>query len=162
MKKSDEKLLFQYLCLSLPYGLVISYGNGIEEHGRFTLKSITSKEYKSYIEDGKQLAIDDGVYVEWTLNSTYHIDPEFVKPNLRPLSSMTDEELKDLLKIPFAEYFFTSDGKLSFIVREEWDAIEVSVEDMANVINWFIAHHFDYRGFIEKDLALVAPKDMYK
>jgi hypothetical protein len=27
MKESDKKLLFQYLCSSLPYGLVMSWGN---------------------------------------------------------------------------------------------------------------------------------------
>ena len=28
-------------------------------------------------------------------------------------------------------------------------------------LNWLNAHHFDYRGLIEKGLALEAPKDMY-
>lgn len=34
--------------------------------------------------------------------------------------------------------------------------------DMANVIDWFNAHYFDYRGLIGKGLALEAPKGMYK
>ena len=34
--------------------------------------------------------------------------------------------------------------------------------DMDAVINFLNAHHFDYRGLIEKGLALEAPKDMYK
>ena len=29
-------------------------------------------------------------------------------------------------------------------------------------IDWLNAHHFDYRGLIEKGLALEMPKDMYK
>ena len=33
---------------------------------------------------------------------------------------------------------------------------------MANVIDWFNAHYFDYRGLIGKGLALEAPKGMYK
>jgi hypothetical protein len=28
--------------------------------------------------------------------------------------------------------------------------------------DWYNAHHFDYRGLIEKGLALEAPEDMYK
>ena len=28
--------------------------------------------------------------------------------------------------------------------------------------DWLNAHHFDYRGLIEKGLALEAPEDMYK
>lgn len=29
-------------------------------------------------------------------------------------------------------------------------------------IDWLNAHHFDYRGLIEKGLSLEMPKDMYK
>jgi hypothetical protein len=32
---------------------------------------------------------------------------------------------------------------------------------MVNVIDWFNAHHFDYRGLIERGLALEAPEGMY-
>ena len=60
-------------------------------------------------------------------------------PYLRPMSSMTEEE-KD-------EYNKTFD----------WDyAIQGTPFDWLNV------HHFDYRGLIEKGLALEASKDMYK
>jgi hypothetical protein len=31
-----------------------------------------------------------------------------------------------------------------------------------SVLDWLNAHHFDYRGLIEKGLALEAPKGMYK
>ena len=33
---------------------------------------------------------------------------------------------------------------------------------MAEAIDWLNAHHFDYRGLIEKGLALEAPEGMYK
>lgn len=58
-------------------------------------------------------------------------------PYLRPMSSMTDEEL--------SEYRFV------YRVKNIWD-----------VVDWLNAHHFDYRGLIEKGLALPATKDMYK
>ena len=29
-------------------------------------------------------------------------------------------------------------------------------------IDWLNAHHFDYRGLIEKSLAIIAPEEMYK
>lgn len=56
-------------------------------------------------------------------------------PYLRPMSSMTEEEENEYIN--------------TFIVM--WDAVD-----------WLNAHHFDYRGLIEKGLALEAPKDMYK
>ena len=68
------------------------------------------------------------------------------KPYLRPMSSMTKEE------------------------REEYDSKRKHICDDYNrycfdtieSIDWLNAHHFDYRGLIEKGLALVAPEGMYK
>jgi len=59
------------------------------------------------------------------------------KPYLRPMSSMTEEE-----EIYYNTIYIT----LKFYEREDW-------------LN---AHHFDYRGLIEKGLAIEAPEDMYK
>ena len=56
-----------------------------------------------------------------------------VKPYLRPMSSMTEEERKYLQKLPFPYDF----------------------------VDWLNAHHFDYRGLIEKGLAIKAPEGMY-
>jgi len=62
---------------------------------------------------------------------------ENCKPYLRPMSSMTeDEEI----------YYNTVYTRLKFYEKEDW-------------LN---AHHFDYRGLIEKGLALEAPEDMYE
>ena len=61
-------------------------------------------------------------------------------PYLRPMSSMTEEERKEY------QAFFNYDG----------------VEYPEEYIDWLNAHHFDYRGLIEKGLALEAPEGMYK
>jgi len=61
------------------------------------------------------------------------------KPYLRPMSSMTEEEKEEY------QAFFNYDG----------------VEYPEEYIDWLNAHHFDYRGLIEKGLALEAPKGMY-
>ena len=58
-----------------------------------------------------------------------------IKPYLRPMSSMTEQEKK--------------------IAR---DMIYMSVE----FLDWCNKNHFDYRGLIEKGLAIEAPEDMYK
>lgn len=34
--------------------------------------------------------------------------------------------------------------------------------ELQAVFDWLNAHHFDYRGLIEKGLALEAPEEMYK
>ena len=66
-----------------------------------------------------------------------------VKPYLRSMSSMTKTE-KDDFGVPF-----TSEGL-------------VTLSDTVECMDWLNEHHFDYRGLIEKGLALEAPEGMYK
>ena len=73
--------------------------------------------------------------IELTPNSeTYqYVMCEDCKPYLRPMSSMTEEE------------------KLMY----EWLMIGAdNISYMLHVIDWLNAHHFDYRGLIEKGLAI--------
>lgn len=67
-----------------------------------------------------------------------------VQPYLRPMSSMTEKE-KDYYDSMFIE------------VEGDYFAMFPTT-----VIDYLNSHHFDYRGLIEKGLALEAPKDMYK
>lgn len=60
---------------------------------------------------------------------------EEVKPYLRPMSSMTEDEE---------------------------DEFEIKIRgSLVSYFDWLNAHHFDYRGLIEKGLALEAPEGMY-
>ena len=71
-------------------------------------------------------------------NSPYTI--ETIKPYLRPMSSMTKEE-----KAMYEGLIIGTDN----------------ISYMLDVIDWLNSHHFDYRGLIEKGLALEAPEGMY-
>ena len=66
---------------------------------------------------------------------------------LRPMSSMTEEEYKEYRNI----------DNLSYSCPIEYAHIPASRR-----IDWLNANHFDYRGLIEKGLALEAPEGMYK
>lgn len=68
---------------------------------------------------------------------------EKVKPYLRPMSSMNEKEKE--------EYQY---------ITERW--MNDATYSIADSIDWLNSHHFDYRGLIEKGLALEAPEDMYK
>ena len=74
-------------------------------------------------------------------DETVYIDN--VRPYLFPLSSMTEEQKK--------EYQY---------ITERW--MNDPVYSISDSIDWLNKHHFDYRGLIEKGLALEAPKEMYK
>ena len=75
---------------------------------------------------------------------------ELPRPYLRPMSSMTFEEEKDL------------DKAISFSYLGKEPYCEVELKQMTARIDWLNSHHFDYRGLIKKGLALEAPEGMYK
>jgi hypothetical protein len=72
-----------------------------------------------------------------------------IKPYLRPMSSMTDEERGEFRKVG---------GVMSHSPQHDTWAISAFAPE---AYDWLNAHHFDYRGLIEKGLALEAPKGMY-
>lgn len=76
-----------------------------------------------------------------TLDSFYYGD-EIILPYLRLISSVTKKEKKEYDKLRMSFYKNAKDA--SFVL-----------------IDWLNAHHFDYRGLIEKGLALEAPEGMY-
>lgn len=63
-----------------------------------------------------------------------------IKPYLRPLSSMTEEEEKEY------ENCFQSDDTTAATL----------------LVDFYNKHHFDYRGLIENGLAIEAPEGMYE
>ena len=64
-----------------------------------------------------------------------------LKPYLRPMSSMTEEEKEEMTK-------------MSTLIN--------SVTLVKELGDWLNAHYLDYRGLIPMGLALEAPEDMYK
>ena len=64
------------------------------------------------------------------------------KPYLFPLSSMTEEEWEDYQKIKMVDWV-QGDINGTFI-------------NAGSIVDWLNAHHFDYRGLIEKGLAIDA------
>ena len=114
MTQEDKKLLLKDLCTRIPYGVTVEL-RGTYEDGE---KYIRDAEF-----DGPML-------------SYLYYDETSIKPYLRPISSMTEEEEDELNSARMGNYG----------------------ED----VDWLNAHHFDYRGLIEKGLALEAPEGMYK
>jgi hypothetical protein len=84
------------------------------------------------------------MYEEVKLNiaDNYTIGVYEIKPYLFPLSSMTEEEVDE-----FTQFDVYGDGE--YIIPNY------------ETIDWLNAHHFDYRGLIEKGLAIEAPEGMY-
>jgi len=84
---------------------------------------------------------------------------EKVKPYLRPMSSMTEEEKKE-----FSVFGFEVIDHINANRDEcpKYQVIEVfNFSGITEITDWLNKHHFDYRGLIEKGLALEAPEGMY-
>lgn len=122
MTREDKHLLLITLCGMLPYGVRARFCDGVKEE----------------TDDVWDIDMFSGA-----INAYYIIDD--VKPYLRPMSSMTEEEAFNYKHLDLLNY--SNDGF-----------------EMPNFrsIDWLLSHHFDYRGLIEKGLALEALEDMYK
>ena len=141
MTQEHKELLLKDLCARLPYGVKFMCNKNI------------------YTTKGLDLILTDEGDWEYavTAKDTAPIEIDFIKPYLFPLSSMTEEQEKEIQEIignpDYACIIRKTDGLelwLNFIDTDPtiWlDAI-FEVQDYLN------KNHFDYRGLIEKGLAI--------
>ena len=136
MTQEDKDLLLKDLCARLPYGV----------------KCYVPVENCTMELTGKRLNYfcfhKDAWGIDYTHEQEIVLDPlndannnYIVKPYLRPMSSMTDEEERD---------WWTYKQ-----VGTKWE------EQDSRSIDWLNKNHFDYRGLIPMNLALEAPEGMY-
>lgn len=135
MTKENKELLLKDLCARLPYGVMVSVQGG----------EFDSYKYPYQLTAISKFGLNSLCKVYYPIYTPFGGIPnvENIKPYLRPMSSMTREEWEEYNKIKTGACYFGS----SYTYLDMYD--------------WLLAHHFDYRGLIEKGLALEAPKDMY-
>ena len=139
MTQEDKKLLLQDLCARLPYDVKVCY-----ENNTYYLNEINPACKEIMI----SVLIQDENR-QWCAESVLI---ENIKPYLRPMSSMTDEEREE-----WTDLFLIS------VVTELEQYSDDEAEDIApklyasshvKSLNWLNKHHFDYNGLIEKGLAI--------
>lgn len=154
MTPEDKVLLFQDLCSRLPYYPKCEM---IDE-----IRVVNNEKDSSYIST---------LFPKHIELFSYHNDFT-IKPYLRPMSSMTEEEKSELLihilgNKKATKYFqVMPDGSI--------DQSDSSIQELSNFtlhwlnfdgintssyIDWLNAHHFDYRGLIPKGLAIKVTKE---
>ena len=115
MKQEEKDLLLKDLCARLPYELKISVNDKVEKV------------------DGVNVLDNTIEYGSWLSSEV-----EEVKPYLFPLSSMTEEQKKDMIKST------------------------CGIGSDKNVYDWWNKNHFDWRGLIPMGLAIDATdKNIY-
>ena len=127
MTQEEKELLLKDLCSRLPYG-VKGLHRG-EKRELLVMDSFGSYQVNEY-------------------DAWFDLNSVIFKPYLFPLSSMTEEQER--------EYNTLRD----FVYTHHYEYEDI-VEDMGLYDNWrsidyLNANHFDYRGLIEKGLALDA------
>lgn len=136
MKQEDKELLLKDLCSRLPYSVIVRHADYlVDSDGNYTGQFWYKRGYLYNVcrLDNMTTTIveSEGSDEE----GCEHIcDLERSLPYLRSMNSMTEEE-----KIDYRAFF-------------NYDGVEYPEE----YIDWLNAHHFDYRGLIEKGLAIAA------
>lgn len=129
MTEENNKLLLKDLCARLPYGVIC--------------KDVYAKV------EGKLVQI--GINYDMCLLSDDYGKTEFAyipncKPYLFPFSSMTEEQKKEYKKI----------CELDTKILENQPMKGEPFPALYNSQDWLDKNHFDYRGLIEKRLAIDA------
>ena len=149
MTQEEKQLLLKDLCSRLPYGVKCRFETTVDTYETIELSR----------EGTNGLLVDfDELYCYW-------FNEGFVLPYLRPMSSMTESEIDKLFDILHID----KDGK-----DDDWikinDVVGIKfffptgkwVENVAEAYDYLNSIHIDYRGLIDKGLALEAPEGMYK
>lgn len=132
MTQEEKQLLLIDLCARLPYGVKV-------RHITESAKEVGA----SYLID-----VLNPILYKYILE-----DNILAWPYLRQMSSMTEEEYNEIIFKFDCEYTTYTDG-YKYSVKFYTYSLES--------IEWLNVHHFDYRGLIEKGLAIEAPKEMYE
>ena len=148
MTQEEKELLLKDLCARLPYGIKVYC-----EWNAFKSSRIGEDGVLIGVNYSKRYILfsrSNGLHTKIPFN---HIDG-IVKPYLRPMSSMTEEE-KNYIKNRWC-YDDWSD------IYDFLNHYKIDAEDADDFIDWFNENMFDYRGLITMGLALEASDGMYK
>ena len=124
MTQEEKKLLIIDLSSRLPYGVKMELTWWVMGEGTCINTTLEPDHIEQLLNDG-------------------YGDTE-IKPFLRPMDSMTEEEEKEYMDI----------DNLSYSCPMAYAHIPAS-----DRIDWLNAHHFDYRGLIERGLAIAVTEE---
>lgn len=139
MTQEDKELLLKDLCARLRYGVKVEY---IKTKKQYRLHELSEDgNYFSLLHETEPTGVCSELGIEYEGVQT-------IKPYLRPMSSMTEEE--------YNEYQQTFDNVVVYNnnIHSEHRATYETFDYLNSI-------HVDYRDLIEKGLALEAPEDMY-
>ena len=134
MTQEEKQLLLKDLCCRLPYGVKVCarFNTG----SRYTTNVTAISADRDYI----QLRQND-------LHPYTGSSVEDIRPYLRPMSSMTEEEMADYARL-------IGGVSNSFNTEQITNYKDIDLSNLDYLDKWLNRHHLDYRGLIPKDLAI--------
>lgn len=132
MNREDKDLLFGYLSMALPYDVCvhIRYKEGEPCYGKLTPRDI-----------------------QWFIDSNI----EVIKPYLRSMSSMTEEEDKQRIQLGIWRSSQTNGHEVTGIKPDIFQSYNSQAFQRA--FNFLLKNHFDIFGLIPKGLAIAVTKE---
>ena len=142
MTPEKKQLVFKVLCAMLPYGVVVH-----TDHKDIRLDknhcNIGMLYYEHYSKEAKKECGYNENDCSIIISGCYYGD---VKPYLRPMSSMTEEEFKEY-------HNMLIDVDNSGLMNQKL---------ITKIVDWLDEKMFDHRNLVSKGLALKAKEWMYK
>ena len=130
----NKELLFKDLCARLPYNVICQVE--FRENGKYNSKAMLLSGI-----------FTDEAYFTTKGGSIYSNE---YKPYLFPLSSMTEKQEDEWYEV----FIDPLSKKLDRHTRQEY--LQFQADAQAFGIEYLLKNHFDYRGLIEKGLAIDA------
>jgi len=166
MTQEERQLLLIDLCARMPYGVKVENTSFSEPQIHTLFGRVSDDEflmletYKSVGGEDYRRVIDDVHYTGYL---------ESIKPYLRPMSSMTEEEIEEYRNLsdevigsygPYHHEFTAHCVRLGIKPDNPHECVDGFLNMEA--IDWLLANHFDFRGLIPMGIALEALEGMYK
>lgn len=153
MTQNEIDIIKREVAARLPYGVKVNVNSTIYKDPMTVLGIDYSKEL---VKVGENIG---GMFFTHTERVAD------VKPYLRPMDSMTDDERKELPKhvlgLDDDRFEVKQDGGIETVDPNNLSYVYFGAETTTRYIDWLNQRMFDYRGLIPKNLALTAPEDMY-
>lgn len=130
MTQEEKLLLLKDLSARLPYGV----------------KFLRESWNYEWDQELSVIEVLEDIDKDGYINNTKVYTIEDIKPYLRSMSSMTEEEYEEIRKID--KYY----GIAPLSEINDWEPGYKSID-------WLNSHHFDYRGLIPKNLAIEVTKE---
>ena len=143
MTQKENDLLIKDLCARVPYGVKFRYKYIVNFfHENYTTSTLIGILPPYHI-----------IHSTFTGNGYLQIEKDEIKPDLFPMSSMTDEKVHE-----FYCRFVASDISFDDFVADYWNTnslhkVMTTIDDVESIMDWYNKNHLDWRGLIPMGLA---------